>query len=165
MQLSHWIQKANDPILNHFGVPMVHFSNPFQRIALDEGVVIGILQTDLQRRNLACKGILWNKFTHKLICDYGFPSDHPCAILHITKLPGSVAASVHKKRWFSSPFDAHTNKEIDKIIEISWELHQKSLEEGHKEEWTSAVTRRRCRLTQSHKRHKGLLVDCRFGTP
>ena len=94
----------------------------FAGIAYDDDDVCFWIQQDIERCNTA-KRIKQDNAVNRtpvrntwadtmLACPNLFPKDH------FLKREGGAPA--HIQRWFISPFDFHTNEEIDRIIELAW---------------------------------------------
>lgn len=92
---------------------------PFKGIAVKPSLVESVLATDVERLRLFKKQNSTNNNYMKALVRRPslFPGDHFLATARL----GTEA--VHGRRWFHSPFDFHSNKQIDSIIDMCWSIN------------------------------------------
>jgi hypothetical protein len=141
----------------------VRTRSPWKGIVINDNDVHVVIQCDLERATQSKFGSPWNIYTRKLLGKYEiFPKDHPLRKMYNKdqQIPrGGLSSSVHKQRWFRSPFDFHSNSEIDQIVEISWREHEKVVNNPYVKRVCIKVGP--CQDARPLKKKK-LLIDCSF---
>lgn len=92
--------------------------SPFELYSYYEGDIHWIINIDIERLRIAKDYQLRNEYSIELIESNLLPIDH--FLLQKGELQRDIS---HKKRWVGSPFDLHSNNEIDEIIAIVWSLY------------------------------------------
>ena len=132
----------------------------FKGIVYDDMDVHAVIQEDVERINAVARGNVVNQHTREFMkIPELFPHDHPlcpqkkCVYSH----------AMHATRWFLSPFDFHTNGEIDRITGIMWTQHNKTIPERSERsrQWATVFSQQQTVAHHARKK-RCMTIDTSF---